>query len=241
MDSDSTKTPAHVAIIMDGNGRWAKKRGLPRAAGHKAGVSAVKRTVEAASQLGIKYLTLYAFSTENWARPEEEISGLMRLMLETMRNELDDFHEQGICLKVIGRWRELAPEIVAEIEKAMERTADNDSGTLVLALNYSGRAEITDSVRRICADVAEGRIKAASVNEDTIEENLYAPEIPSPDLLIRTSGEMRVSNFLLWQIAYTELWITDDFWPDFGLAQLEMAVNDFKARRRRFGGLDGDD
>jgi undecaprenyl diphosphate synthase len=241
MASDSQKIPTHVAIIMDGNGRWARKRGLPRAAGHKAGVSAVKRTVEAASELGLKYLTLYAFSTENWTRPEEEISGLMRLMLETIKTELDTFHDKGIRLKVIGRWRELAPEIVAEIEKAIEKTARNEKGTLVLALNYSGRAEITDAASAIAAGVAEGRIKPASINEDLLEKNLYAPDIPSPDLLIRTSGEMRVSNFLLWQIAYTELWITPDFWPDFGRAQLEAALNEFKSRRRRYGGLDEDD
>lgn len=241
MDSDSHKTPVHVAIIMDGNGRWAKKRGLPRAAGHKAGVSAVKRTVEAASELGIKYLTLYAFSTENWKRPEDEISGLMRLLLETMRKELNSLHEQGIRLRVIGRWHDMAPEVVAEIEKAIDRTAGNERGTLVLALNYSGRAEIADAAARIAADVAEGRIKPAAVNEDIIEDNLYAPDIPAPDLLIRTSGEMRISNFLLWQIAYTELWITPDFWPDFGKPQLEAAVAEFQNRRRRFGGLDEDD
>lgn len=241
MDSEAQKVPAHVAIIMDGNGRWARRRGLPRAAGHKAGVAAVKRTVEAANEIGIKYLTLYAFSTENWARPEEEITGLMRLMLDSLKNELDAFHEQGIKLRIIGRWRDLAPEVVLAIDKAITKTANNDRGTLVLALNYSGRAEIADAAAEIAALVAEGRLKASSINEDVFEEHLYAPDVPSPDLLIRTSGEMRVSNFLLWQIAYTELWITQDFWPDFGKAQLQAAVTDFNGRRRRFGGLDEDD
>lgn len=241
MASEIQGIPAHVAIIMDGNGRWAKKRGLPRAAGHKAGVSAVKRTVEAASELGIEFLTLYAFSTENWARPEEEISGLMRLMLETMKTEMSIFHDRGIRLRVIGRWRDLAPEVAAELEKAVETTANNTKGTLVLALNYSGRAEIADAAARIAVDAVAGRIKPEAVNEDILEDYMYAPDIPAPDLLIRTSGEMRVSNFLLWQIAYTELWITSDFWPDFGKKQLEAAVGEFRNRRRRFGGLDEDD
>jgi undecaprenyl diphosphate synthase len=222
---------------MDGNGRWAKRRGLPRAAGHRAGVKAIKRTVEAAHELGISYLTLYAFSAENWSRPAEEVAGLMQLILETLRTELADLERQNIRLNLIGRWRELDPAIVTEIDQALDKTRGNTAGTLTLALNYSGRGEIVDAARALAQAAVDGTIQPSEIDETSLEERLDSAGLPAPDLLIRTSGEMRVSNFLLWEIAYSEFWVTDDFWPDFGAAQLERAVAEFQQRRRRFGGL----
>lgn len=230
--------PSHVAIIMDGNGRWAKRRGLPRLAGHKAGADAIKRTVEAARELKISHLTLYAFSIENWRRPTDEIEGLMRLLKEAVANELNELRKQGIKLNLIGRWRELAPDIVNALENALEVTAGNNAGTLTLALNYSGRAEITDAVRKIAGEAVTGKIKPSEISEDDVAGALYTAGLPPVDLLIRTSGEMRISNFLLWQVAYTEIWVTPVFWPDFGEKELLMAVEEFKKRRRRYGGLD---
>jgi len=238
MSAHAKNSPAHVAIIMDGNGRWAKRRGLPRLAGHKAGADAVKRTVEAARELKISHLTLYAFSIENWRRPTDEIEGLMRLLKEAVANELDELRKQGIKLNLIGRWRELAPDIVDALENALEVTAGNNAGTLTLALNYSGRTEITDAVRKIAGEAVTGKIKPSDISEDDVAGALYTAGLPPVDLLIRTSGEMRISNFLLWQVAYTEIWVTPVFWPDFGEKELLMAVEEFKKRRRRYGGLD---
>jgi undecaprenyl diphosphate synthase len=222
---------------MDGNGRWARKRGLPRAAGHKAGAKAVKRAIEAADELGIKYLTLYAFSVENWSRPQDEISGLMQLLVDTLRSELNAFHEKNIRLNLIGRWRELESGIVEELQKALDKTANNTAGVLTLALNYGGRAEITDAARAIAGEAAAGNMDPALIDERILNEHMSTAGLPDPDLLIRTSGEMRVSNFLLWQIAYTEFWVTDDFWPDFDRTHMIAAVSDFQKRRRTFGGL----
>jgi undecaprenyl diphosphate synthase len=235
---DRTKIPVHVAIIMDGNGRWAKKLSLPRIAGHRAGVKSVKRAVEAAKDLGVEYLTVYAFSLENWRRPEDEVSGLMKLLVETIKSELNELNEQGIRLNALGRWRELPPKIVKEIENALEATVANKNGTLNLAVNYGGRAEIVDAARRLAAEAAAGKIKPEHIDEEAFAARLYAPEIPDPDLFIRTSGEMRVSNFLLWEIAYSEMWVTPVLWPDFEKHDFYEAVYEYQKRSRRYGGLD---
>jgi undecaprenyl diphosphate synthase len=237
---DKTRVPAHVAIIMDGNGRWAKKRSLPRLAGHKAGVKSVKRAVEAASDLGIRYLTVYAFSLENWRRPANEVRGLMKLLVETVKGELDELNEKGIRLNALGRWRELPPEIVRTIEDSLDITAGNDKGVLNLAVNYGGRAEIVDAAKRLATEAAAGALKPDDIDEDFFAARLYAPDLPDPDLFIRTSGEMRISNFLLWELAYTELWVTPVLWPDFEKADFYEAVYEFQQRHRRFGGLDGE-
>lgn len=238
---DRSKIPAHIAVIMDGNGRWAKRRGLPRAAGHKAGVKAIKRTVEAAHALGISYLTLYAFSAENWSRPADEVARLMQLILETLRNELEDLERQNVRLNIIGHWRELDPDIVSQIEEAVDRTSNNTAGTLTLALNYSGRQEIVDVARGLAESSAEGKIAPIEIDEAVFAAGLGTAGLPPLDLLIRTSGEMRISNFLLWEIAYSEFWVTPDYWPDFGAKQLEQAVSDFQKRRRRYGTLNEGD
>ncbi len=232
---DFDRLPRHVAVIMDGNGRWAEGRGLPRVEGHRAGVQAVRETVEAAARLGVEVLTLYAFSVENWKRPRYEIWTLMNLLKDYVRQELDEMVEQGIRCRPIGRWRELDPSVVAELERAVEATRDGTAMTLEIALNYSGRAEIVDACRRIVADWAGG--KRADIDEETIGEYLSTAGLPDPDLLIRTSGELRVSNFLLWQIAYAEIWVTDTLWPDFRRRDLYQAIVDFQGRERRFGGL----
>ena len=219
----------HVAIIMDGNGRWAKKRFLPRVAGHKAGVEAVRAIVRAAGDLGIEAMTLYAFSSENWKRPQEEVSDLMGLMKRFIISDLDEFAANDVRLKVIGDWRGLAPDVVALIENALERTAGNKRTTLAVALNYGAQDEL---VRAAKAAAAAGEITA-----EAIEANLDTADMPPLDLLIRTSGEVRLSNFLLWQSAYAELYFTDTLWPDFKPADLRAALDHFARRERRFGGL----
>ena len=219
----------HVAIIMDGNGRWAKKRLLPRVAGHKAGVEAVRTIVRAAGDLGIEAMTLYAFSSENWKRPEEEVSDLMGLMKRFILSDLDEFAANDVKLKVIGNWRALAPDVVALIENALDRTAGNKRTTLAVALNYGAQDEL---VRAATAAAASGDISEAS-----IEAHLDTADMPPLDLLIRTSGEVRLSNFLLWQSAYAELYFTDILWPDFKPADLQAALDHFARRDRRYGGL----
>ena len=219
----------HVAIIMDGNGRWAKKRLLPRVAGHTAGVEAVRTIVRAAGDLGIEAMTLYAFSSENWKRPEEEVSDLMGLMKRFILSDLDEFAANDVKLKVIGNWRALAPDVVALIENAIERTAGNKRTTLAVALNYGAQDEL---VRAANAAAAQGGITA-----EAIEANLDTADMPPLDLLIRTSGEVRLSNFLLWQSAYAELYFTDILWPDFKPADLKAALDHFARRDRRYGGL----
>ena len=219
----------HVAIIMDGNGRWAKKRLLPRVAGHRAGVEAVRTIVRAAGDLGIEAMTLYAFSSENWKRPEEEVSDLMGLMKRFILSDLDEFAANDVKLKVIGNWRALAPDVVALIENAIERTAGNKRTTLAVALNYGAQDEL---VRAANAAAAQGGITA-----EAIEANLDTADMPPLDLLIRTSGEVRLSNFLLWQSAYAELYFTDILWPDFKPADLKAALDHFARRDRRYGGL----
>jgi undecaprenyl diphosphate synthase len=219
----------HVAIIMDGNGRWAKKRFLPRVAGHKAGVEAVRTIVRAAGDLGIEAMTLYAFSSENWKRPEEEVSDLMGLMKRFILSDLDEFAANDVKLKVIGNWRALAPDVVALIENALERTSGNKRTTLAVALNYGAQDELVRA--------AKAAAETGEISEASIEANLDTADMPPLDLLIRTSGEVRLSNFLLWQSAYAELYFTDRLWPDFTPADLKAALDHFARRDRRYGGL----
>lgn len=227
--SETHHDARHVAIIMDGNGRWAKKRHLPRIAGHRAGVEAVRMIVRAAGDLGIEALTLYAFSSENWKRPEDEVSDLMGLLKRFIVSDIDEFAANDVRLKIIGDWRALAPDVVALIEDAIARTAHNRRTTLAVALNYGAQDEL---VRAAKAAAAEGEISA-----ETIAAHLDTADMPPLDLLIRTSGEVRLSNFLLWQAAYAELYFTDRLWPDFKPADLKAALDHFAARERRFGGL----
>ena len=232
---DLSRLPRHVAIIMDGNGRWAKGRGLPRAEGHRAGVVAVRDTVEAAAELELPVLTLYAFSTENWKRPRIEVWTLMNLLKEYVRKETANLVENDIRLSVLGRWRELDPSVVRELERGLEATAGCRGMSFNIALNYSGRCEIVDACRKIVADWAAG--KRADIDEETIGRYLYTSGQPDPDLMIRTSGELRVSNFLLWQIAYAEIWVTQTLWPAFRRRDLYEAILDYQQRERRYGAV----
>lgn len=234
----SKPVPKHVAIITDGNGRWAKKRGLPRIAGHREGTNVVKRIVEAAPQIGIEYLTFYAFSTENWRRPEEEVSGIMGIIEDRLAREISELAEKGVRIKVIGQTDALPVSTAEAFAKAEAETAGNDRLTMIIALNYGGRAEITDAVRRVASEVAEGKLSPDAIDEERLAANLYTAGIPDPELLIRTSGEMRISNFLLWQIAYAEIWVSQKLWPDFSRIDFFEAVHDFQNRKRRFGGVD---
>lgn len=231
----SRPLPQHVAIIMDGNGRWAMRRGLPRVAGHREGVKAARAVVRAAGALGLRYLTLYAFSTENWSRPEEEVATLMGLLEESITRELPALMEHNVRLRVIGRSAGLPPGLRGGIERVVEATRNNSGLTVVMAFNYGARDEILDAVRLLARRVAVGDLAPEAITEAHMAGALYTAGIPDPDLLIRTSGEMRVSNFLLWQIAYTELWVTPTLWPEFGPADLYRAVADFQGRVRRFG------
>ncbi len=227
--------PAHVAIIMDGNGRWAKLRGLPRIAGHRRGAEAVRRTVEAAAEFGISYLTLFGFSSENWKRPVGEVDDLMGLLRHYIRAEIAELHAQGVRLRIIGERRRLAPDIVTLIDKAEALTGGNGGLRLTIALSYGGRAEIAAAARAIAQAAAQGRLAPDEVDEAAFARHLFTADMPDPDLLIRTSGEQRISNFLLWQSAYAELVFTDTLWPDFGKADLENALRDFHGRDRRYG------
>jgi undecaprenyl diphosphate synthase len=230
-----TKLPRHIAIIMDGNGRWAAKRGLPRISGHRAGVEAVRRVVEACAHLKIEVLTLYAFSAENWRRPEEEIEALWSLLREYLAREEKTLMENNILLHAIGRIEELPGKVKEGIKMTMAKTANNTGLKLFIALNYGGRGEIVDAVRKLCQLMREKKIE--KVDEELISSLLYTKDIPDPDILIRTSGELRVSNFLLWQIAYTEFWVTETLWPDFTKKELFAAIHDYQKRERRYGGL----
>lgn len=234
-DNRSNTAPGHVAIIMDGNGRWAKARGLPRTAGHKKGVDAVRRTVEAARELGIGTLTIFSFSSENWRRPEEEISDLMGLLRFYLRSEVAELHRAGIRLRVIGDRKRLSDDINRLIANAEEMTRDNRVMTLVVALSYGSRLEIVHAARRLAEEVAAGRLSPDAIDENTLSARLYTADIPDPDLIIRTSGEKRISNFLLWQAAYAELVFVDTLWPDFTKRDLEAAIEEFHRRERRFG------
>jgi undecaprenyl diphosphate synthase len=229
--------PEHVAIIMDGNGRWATGRGFPRVAGHREGVKAVRRIVKAADAVGLRYLTLYAFSTENWNRPENEVSMLMVLLERTIKAELPDLMAQNVRLRVIGRPQGVPMQVRRGIDYVVGETAGNTGLTLLMAFNYGGRDELLDAFRALAAEVQAGALRPDEISESHVARALYTAEVPDPDLLIRTSGEMRISNFLLWQIAYTELWITPTLWPDFGAADLYRAIAEFQGRTRRFGGV----
>jgi len=227
--------PRHIAIIMDGNGRWAQARGLPRIAGHRRGAEAVRRAVTAAGELGIPYLTLFGFSSENWKRPLEEVDDLMGLLRHYLRGEIAELHRSGVRLRVIGERGRLAPDIVTLIANAEELTRDNPGVNLTIALSYGGRAEIIAAVRTVAAKAAAGELPPAAIDEEVISRHLFTADIPDPDLLIRTSGEQRISNFLLWQCAYSELVFTKTLWPDFGRADLELAIADYGGRERRYG------
>lgn len=229
--------PRHVAIIMDGNGRWAERRGLPRIAGHRKGIEAARSVVKAAGTLGIEVLTLYAFSSENWGRPAAEIADLMNLLRRFIRKDLEALAGEGIRIRVIGDYHAFEPDVVELIDGAVARTADNSKTTLVGALNYGSQSEITHAVRQIAANVADGRVSADDITTTTIENLLSTHGLPPLDLLIRTSGEYRLSNFLLWQSAYAELYFTDTLWPDFDAQALRRAISDFSRRDRRYGGL----
>lgn len=225
----------HVAIIMDGNGRWAKARGLPRTIGHKKGVDAVRRVITAARELGVRYLTLFGFSSENWRRPADEVGELMRLLRFYLRSEIAELHGNGVRLRIIGDRGRLDPDIVQLIEAGEARTAGNDGLTLLVALSYGGRQEIVDAARRLAEDAVAGGVVPAAIDEAAFAGRLYAPDIPDPDLVIRTSGEKRISNFLLWQAAYAEFLFTDTLWPDFEKSDLEAALDEYHRRERRFG------
>ncbi len=227
--------PRHIAIIMDGNGRWAKSKGLPRIAGHQEGVKTVRQIVEVCAELGVEYLTLYTFSTENWNRPKEEVSTLMKLLLRTLRREIDDLNKNNIKLSTIGDISQLPDKVRDEFLDAFNRTKHNSRLQLILALSYSGRWEITEAVKKIAADVVSGKVDSDKIDNKIFENYLTTANIPDPDLLIRTGGEYRVSNFLLWQIAYTEFFISDVYWPEFKSKHLYDAIDSFQKRERRFG------
>ena len=227
--------PRHVAIIMDGNGRWAKKRMLPRVMGHREGRKAVRRVLEAGADLGLDYLTLYTFSTENWKRPLAEVKALMSFLVEVLEEEFDNLHEKGIRLEAMGRLEQLPEETAAALRRGMERLSGNEGMQLTLALSYGGRAELADAARSLAREAAAGRLDPETVDEDALARHLYLPELPPVDLLIRTSGESRISNFCLWQLAYAEIHLTDRLWPDFSADDLCLAIRDFQGRERRYG------
>lgn len=229
--------PKHVAIIMDGNGRWAKQRGFPRIEGHRRGAESVRVVTTAAREIGVEYLTLYSFSTENWNRPKTEISALMRLLRHYLQAEIETMNRNQIRLQVIGRIGDLPDDVRTQLDATMAATSHNKAMTLVLALSYSGRAELTDAVRVIAEKVRGDELNPKDITEKTISEHLYTRDFPDPDLLIRTSGEMRISNFLNWQLSYTEFVITPTFWPDFRRDQFFEALKEYSQRQRRFGGL----
>lgn len=232
---DLSKTPQHIAIIMDGNGRWAKKQGHMRLYGHNFGVESVRETLKAAKELKVKYLTLYAFSTENWNRPKEEVDGLMDLLVRSLSNEIRELSESGVRLLTIGDIQGLPSACREELQESMDLTKDNTEINLILALNYSARWEMIEAVKKISGLVSEHKLDSAEITSDTISSHLSTVGIPDPELLIRTSGEHRISNFLLWQIAYTEFHFTDVLWPDFKRDDLYKAVLDYQSRERRFG------
>jgi len=232
---DPNNLPRHIAVIMDGNGRWAKKQGAKRIFGHKSAIKSVKEITEGCVELGIEYLTLYTFSTENWKRPKIEVDGLMRILVSSLRKELDTLQKNDVKLSAIGDLQNLPKVCQKELREAMDSTKDNSSMRLILALSYSGRWELLKAVRKLALDVKMGKIAVADIDEQLLASNLETRGIPDPELLIRTSGEMRISNFLLWQIAYTELFITDVLWPDFRKEHLYQALIAYQSRERRFG------
>jgi len=237
LPSADDHAPAHIAIIMDGNGRWAQERGLPRTEGHRRGVDAVRRTVQAALEIGLTHLTLFSFSSENWCRPKAEIRDLFGLMRMFIRRDLADLHKHGVKIKVIGSRDGLEPDVLKMIDDAVALTKDNDTLILTIAFNYGGRDEIARAAQRIAAQVEQGTLKPEQVTQAVFADNLDTSGLPDPDLLIRTSGELRLSNFLLWQLAYAEFVFVDTYWPDFNREHLESAIAEFQQRNRRFGGV----
>lgn len=235
IDVDMSRIPAHIAIIMDGNGRWAKERNLPRALGHRAGVETIRRIVKGCNNLGVKYLTLYAFSTENWNRPLEEVNSLMKLLVEYLKNEFEELNANDVVINSIGNISKLPKICREELNNAYEKTKNNKGLILNLALNYGGRNEIIDAVKQISLDLANKKISKDEITEELFSKYTYTKEMPDPDLIIRPSGELRLSNFLLWQSAYSELWFSDVNWPDFHEKQLKLAISDYQKRDRRFG------
>jgi undecaprenyl diphosphate synthase len=231
----SGNLPIHIAVIMDGNGRWAKKRRLPRLAGHRAGRESVRTVVRTCAKIGIKYLTLYAFSLENWQRPKREVSGLMSFFRQVLKEEYRELNDNGVQLRAVGRLDMLPGNTRRALQDTMAKLAHNTKLILTLALSYGGRAELLDAVRSLAREVGEGKLDVESVDEEVFRRYLYDPSVPDPDLLIRTSGEMRVSNFLLWQIAYTEIYVTDVLWPDFRERDLIESIKAYQKRERRFG------
>ena len=233
--TEKDNVPVHIAIIMDGNGRWAKQRGLPKIMGHRRGVDSVRDILKACSSLGVKYLTLYTFSTENWKRPKREVDAIMRLLESQLEGETKNLHKNNVRLNVIGRVSLLPEGVRRRIKESMECTKNNTGVVLTLAIAYGSRAEIVDAAVRIMAQVEDGALKKEDINEETFARFLDTRDMPDPDLLIRTSGEMRISNFLLWQISYAEIYITKKLWPDFRKSDLEAAIREYRRRRRRYG------
>ena len=236
-DVPSDKRPRHIAVIMDGNGRWAERQQLPRIEGHRRGVASVRRTVEECARLEIGQLSLYCLSSENWKRPQEELDFLMHLLEQYMIEERTTIMEQNIVVRTIGRRSGIPASVQAEMDKTIQMSEQNTGTCLCLAINYGGRAEMLDAVQQIAQSVKQGELEPANLSEQTIADHLYTHGMPDPDLLIRTAGEMRISNFLLWQISYAELWVTQKCWPEFQEPDLHQAIRDFAARERRFGGL----
>ena len=234
---DPSRLPQHIAVIMDGNGRWATRQGFPRVIGHRAGVESVRRTVDACLKLGVRYLTLYSFSRENWSRPAEEVHALMSLITEQLLAEAEALHEQGVRIRHLGRVADISESLLAALHEAQTLTRDNARMTLQFAINYSGRAELVDAARHLATRACAGEINPATIDEEDFAGALNNPDVPNPDLLLRTGGEMRVSNFLLWQIAYSEIWVTEDLWPEFTARHLLQAIENYQHRQRKFGGI----
>jgi undecaprenyl diphosphate synthase len=233
----STKDPKHVAVIMDGNGRWARQRGLPRSRGHLEGANSARQCVEACLDIGIEYLTLYTFSTENWRRPKEEVDTLMGLLQKFLKDYTADLRKRSVKLEVIGRLQEIPPGVQCQLQESIRATAEGKNLTTILAVNYSGRTEIVDATKKIVEEVLAGRLALDGIDADVFQKSLYTHRWPDPDLFIRTSGEMRISNFLLWQLSYTEIYVTQKLWPDFRKEDLIEAVQEFRRRNRRYGGI----
>ena len=233
--NENKKIPQHIAIIMDGNGRWAKQRGKDRSEGHFAGMMALRETVKAAAEMGVKYLTVYAFSTENWGRPEAEVEALMQLVCKGVEMNTPELRERGVRVEVIGARERFSDEVNSALDRIISSTAEGERMTLVLALNYSSRSELTVAVQHLARRVAEGEIRAEEIDEQTISQSLYTASMPDPDLIVRTSGECRLSNFLMWQASYAEFYFTPTLWPDFGEEQLREAIEAYGARDRRYG------
>lgn len=236
-DINLDKVPAHIAIIMDGNGRWAKSRFMPRTYGHKVGVETIRKVVKECSRLGVRYLTLYAFSTENWKRPKDEVSALMGLLVKYLRSELEELHKNNVKILTIGDISKLPQACIEELDHAKEKTKDNTGLVMSLALNYGGRNDLVNAVKKISQEVVDGKISVDDIGDDLISSHLSTKESPDPDLVVRTSGEQRLSNFLLWELAYSEFYFADIHWPDFDEKELQKAIFAYQSRDRRFGGI----